>query len=113
MYGTPFKCEEDKDINFFIEKGELYCDIKIDSQNVTFTDEIPDYVRINKIDCGTVKFNYLTNLPREIDGTLHIYKSKLKDFSGIKFPQKIGELNLIDCKLRSLKGLNDYCKHID
>lgn len=113
MYGTPFKAEEGKDIEFFMEGGELQCDIKINSQSVTFTDEIPDYVKINKIDCGTVMFNYLTNLPREIDGTLHIYKSKLKDFSDIRFPEKIGELNLVDCKLRSLKGLNEYCKHID
>lgn len=112
-YGTPFKCEEGKDIEFFMDGGELYCDIKINSLSTTFTDEIPDYVKINKLDCRTVMFNFLTNLPREIDGTLHIYKSKLKDFSDIRFPQKIGELNLVDSKLSSLTGLNDYCKHID
>lgn len=111
-YGDPFKCEEDKDIMFFMDYGELYCDLKFNCYSVTFLNEIPDYIKINKINGGTIIFNSYVNLPKEISGTLFITDYKLKDFSKIEFPEKIDQLNLVDCKIRSLKGLNNTCKHI-
>ena len=113
-YGDPFKAEEGNDIEFFMVDGELHCNLTLKCHTAKLLDNIPDYIKIDKVSCYVLLldgFKSFTNLPKEIDGTLHIYKYMNKELIG-DFPENIGELNLTDSKIRSLKNLNNTCNHI-
>ncbi len=111
-YGTPFKCDEGNDIEYTFESDGLHCNLKFNVQDAKFMNSIPDYVKINKITCNTVEFADFINLPKEIDGTLNIKGCKEKDLN-VQLPEKLGVLSLINCKIRSLKGLSNTCKSIE